>query len=46
MDERLQTLRKYNLWDSEIIANRFNKVIVSFDDLTLPLREGIRHVEV
>ena len=34
IDERSQTLNKYNLWDSETIADRFNKVIVSFDDLT------------
>ena len=98
MDERLHTLRKYNLWDSapfdfgygrsgytdkiaaytgnrlvkvlvgqrrtgksylladeatvereysalEAIADNLEKVVVSLDDLTLPLRGGIRHVQ-
>ena len=29
----------------EAIADNFEKVVVSLDDLTLPLREGIRHVQ-
>ena len=45
IDERLQTLNKYNLWDSETIADSFNKVIVSFEGLTLPLHYDIRHVQ-
>ncbi len=45
MDERLQALRKYNLWDSETIADSFEKVLVSFNDLTPPLRGGIHHVQ-
>lgn len=45
MDERFQALKKYNLWDSETIADSFNKVIVSFEGLTLPLHYDIRHVQ-
>ena len=29
----------------EAIADNFEKVVVSLDDLTLPLRGGIRHVQ-
>lgn len=36
---------KYDPWSFEALADSFEKVLVSFDDLTYPLHEGFRRMQ-
>ena len=48
MDKKSQLLEKYDFWNVapfDLLTDHYEKYVVTLDEITLPSRNGIRHIQ-